>query len=165
MAFDSISLEQIVPVNLRSRIRCIDPLTFAALVNGRERGHGTALIPVDARVPPGKPSRPACATKPPRSAGFPAPAAAATCRGSGQSCPQRNLTPTRSGSSTPPPTPALPSSRRPPSKRCTRVEAQACRHLRQLVITVRDIVAFTAVTSNARRGPGGAPACQPTHVS
>jgi len=46
MAFYSFQLERIVAANIRSRIQDIDLLTFGVLVNGRDQGHGTALIPV-----------------------------------------------------------------------------------------------------------------------
>ena len=46
MAFFSFQLARMDPRNIRSRTTDIDLLTFAVVVNGRDQGHGCAVIPV-----------------------------------------------------------------------------------------------------------------------
>src|ERR671927_29493 len=51
MGFFSFQLARIDPQNIRSRTTDIDLLTFGVLVNGRDQGHGYAVIPVWPAVP------------------------------------------------------------------------------------------------------------------
>ncbi|MGI8713196.1 MAG: hypothetical protein ACR2NR_08450 [Solirubrobacteraceae bacterium] len=46
MAFYTFQLERLAAQNIRSRTTDVDLITFGVLVNGRDQGHGSALVPI-----------------------------------------------------------------------------------------------------------------------
>jgi hypothetical protein len=152
IAFDSFRLEQTIHGNIQSRIQDNDILTFGVLVNGGNQRHGTAPIPV----------RPSGATREAITAGelnqaaevcgFPRTRSHMSYNWETGPLEVLNVSVVDTATNTDDSQIATAD-----QQNNGQVELQACRHLRQLVNTSRDRVAFTGVTSNAGQHRGAPP--------